>query len=148
MSSELIKLFAPLLMFVLWISFAFRVRSPILIIAGLFLASYAGCSANFEFIYRELHQAIQAIMLVYVLFYGLYFQHIFRVNLIFGILFVFIGISLIFVPFNLDIKMQLINYITMIGSVNFLYITIIQSRENLKYLMRFIVNLAVLLAII
>jgi len=147
MTSELIKQFAPWLYIAVWIIFALRVHSFYLIGAGLFLASFAGFSQNFSFVYRELHQFIQIIMMA-VFIIGLIRRHsLNKFNYVFlGVLF-FVSNSIMFSAFDEDARAQTINLLVMIVMTNFLYHSIRQNGD-LYQLFGLYAKLSILAAVI
>lgn len=147
MSPEFIKLFAPVLIFAAWVVFALRIKTPMLIGAGLFFASYAGFSANFSFVYREIHQLIQIFLIICFLGTALLTARFNKINYIPVVFLLFIIVSLAFAPFDNDARLQLINYIVCILVVNYLFSTI-GNPQNLIKLMNFYATLSLLLSFI
>lgn len=145
MVSVLIKEFVPVLIVVAWIIYSFRVQKARLVGAGLFIASYAAFSSNFTFIYRELHQAIQLFLIVAIVLPSIMRGRFLRLNFIFLILFGLIGISLIYAPFDVDAKSQLINLLVSVGVVNYLFASL-RSPKDLEKVLQLLAVLSLLLA--
>jgi len=147
MNPEIIKLFVPVLIIAAWLAFAFRVRTPLVAGAGLFFASYAAFSANFTFVYRELHQLIQISLICLFIVPAMRSGLIFKVNLFFLIMLSFVGLSLVYAPFDEDAKSQFINLLVAIGVVNYL-LSALRTNEDIHCVLHFIALLSVLLACI
>jgi len=102
-------------------------------------------SSNFGFIYRELHQSIQILLIVVFFMNVLRYRRLHGVNkIIAGFLF-FVLISLVSAPFDDDMRKQLINLVASICTVNFLFLAT-KNKTDLNLIVNFIGKLAVLLA--
>jgi len=145
MNPEFIKLVGPAIIFLAFLNFAFREKKPLVIGAALFFASYASCSSNFIFVYRDVYQITQIALIIAFIAPALRSGRFFRVNLIFIILLMFVGISLIYVPFDEDANLQLINLLVSIGIVNYLF-SAIRTSEDLQKVLHFFSIISVLLA--
>lgn len=147
MNSDLLKLVAPMVFVFIWLDFCRKNRSMYLIGATLFFTSIAAFSQNFSFIYREIHQAIQVLIILFTLRVLMRTNKLHRVNLIFLVFFAFIGISLISSGIDDDARGQFINFLVVIGVTNYLYKSI-SSASRMQLLIEFIGRLAVFSSII
>jgi hypothetical protein len=147
MSAEEIKLFVPVLVLGAWVLFALKVRSFRVAAASLFFASLAAASANFSFVYREIHQAIQAAMVARVVIETLRTKRTLRINGVFLVLFAFVAVSLLFAPFDADARAQLVNLVVAAGVVNFLFHAV-PDRQRLGRVFSFVAQIAVLVAVV
>lgn len=145
MYSEYIKLIAPFGFFTVWCFFALKTRRAYLAGAALFFTSIVACSQNFSFIYREIHQLIQFLMISVALIFTCLSWKILKFNVVFSGLIFFITLSFLFVPLDSDAKSQLVNIAAVIGVVNYLYLSL-KLPEDMKILMDYIALLSVLLA--
>lgn len=147
MNSEVIKLFSPIVFFALWGLYTLRIGRVNFAGAALFFTSIVACSQNFSFMYREMHQIIQAVMSLVALMYIILSWRVLKINKIFAGLMFFVLISLLLVPIDLDAKAQLVNILSVLGVVNFLYICC-DSYKALDEIADYFVVLAVVLAVI
>ncbi|MES2917854.1 MAG: O-antigen ligase family protein [Pseudomonadota bacterium] len=147
MSPELIKLFAPLVFFAVWLDFMARMGSKQLLLPTLFFASLVGCSQNFSFYYREIHQAIQ-LLLVIGFVYGVLVKQKFPSAMVPMIVFgVLILVSLLDNSFDEDARVQVINFLMVSCVVGSLFRSL-ERDEGVQCLMGFIVRLALVSAVI
>lgn len=147
MNSDLLKLLAPLAFLLAWIDFSRKNKSSHLIGAALFFTSIVAFSQNFVFIYREIHQSIQMLMILFATRSLIKTKKIHKFNYIFITFLFFICISLIFSKINDDAYAQLLNFLVAIGVTNYLYNSI-SSTQKMQVLMLFVGRLAVILSIL
>jgi O-antigen ligase len=145
MNPDSLKLLGPLLILGLWLIFALRERELLVVGSALFFASYAGLSSNFNFIYRELHQVIQLVIIGIFIYDVVRKNRLHGVNRFIGCFLAFVFISLINAPFDRDASSQLINIIASMCVVNFLFLAS-RDRQKLASFVSFLAMLAVLLA--
>lgn len=147
MNAEIVKLVGPLLILGYWGLFAMRVKKTSVILVGLFFASYAGFSSNFNFAYRELHQIIQLFLILITVFSFIESLALEKINKTTLSFLFFIGISLFYNQIDIDSNAQLINYISSICVVNFLFSALFKSND-LDLFVRYFAKLSVLLALL
>jgi O-antigen ligase len=147
MNSDLLKLLVPVVFILMWLDFSRKNKSIHLAGAALFFTSIAAFSQNFVFIYRELHQTIQVLMILFAIRTVIKEKKINKVNFIFLAFLIFVFISLIFANnFDDDARVQLVNLLAAIGVTNYLYNSI-YSISRLQIVMQFVGQLTVMLAI-
>ncbi|UFS69933.1 O-antigen ligase family protein [Geomonas sp. RF6] len=146
MNPDIIKACAPPFFFIIWFIFAQRAASRRVAGAALFFTSAVACSQNFSLCYRQVHQLIQVFLIAGAVFSTIFSWRVLRCNSIFAVLAIFIGISLAFAPLDADARVQLVNIISVVGVLNYLYLSC-QEKGELQELMRFIAFLAVALAL-
>lgn len=147
MNSDLLKLLAPVAFLLAWLDFSRKNKSLHLIGVTLFFTSIVAFSQNFVFIYRELHQGIQILMILFATRTLIKTQKLHKFNYIFFIFLVFIIISLVFSKVDDDARVQLVNILVVIGVTNYLYNSI-SSASRMQVLMLFVGRLAVISSIL
>jgi O-antigen ligase len=142
MSSDLFKLISPVVYVIFVLSYFCSARSVKLVGPSLFFASFVAFSQNFSFVYREVHQLIQICLIVLYVNEFLRKFIVLKINFIFLILLFFVLFSFIFSVFDEDARAQLINLISVIFVVNYLFAKVV-SAEVMRELMSFVAKLAV-----
>lgn len=144
MSVDFIKLFGPILLLIVWVIFSFHNNKRSIILSGIYFTSYIGLSSNFNFVYRETHQAIQILLIISWLIPSVKKGVLLKVNQITISFFAFILVSLATPPFDTDAQSQLINFIISICTMNFLFNSI-RTTKDFKTIMQLIANLTIAL---
>jgi O-antigen ligase len=147
MNSDLLKLLAPAVFFVMWLYFVLRHKSNKLAGVSFFFTSIVAFSQNFAFIYREIHQLIQIVLILPWAYALIRNNKIHKFNCVFFILLIFIGLSLIFSIFDQDARAQLINLVAAICVTNYLF-SKTDTEQSMRVLMLFVAQLAIALSLI
>ncbi|MCP3177492.1 O-antigen ligase family protein [Desulfuromonas sp. KJ2020] len=147
MNHEFIKLILPSIIFISWVIFSFRFKKKYTMIgAALFLASYVGLSSNFSFVYRELHQLIQLILIALFVGPAILKGRLGWINKFLFVFLLFIGTSFVSAPIDEDAKSQIINFIVCVGVTSYLF-SALRSSSDVEKIFQYIATLAVILSI-
>jgi len=138
-------MFAPVLYLGVWFGYLSKKPGSLLVFSALFFTSYVAFSQNFQFIYREIHQLFQIVLIVFLFLLVLKRRRFLVVSVIPFVFFGFIFISLIFSGLDADAIQQVINYLVCISVVFFLYTSVSGSVE-IESLMQFLAKLCVVSA--
>ena len=147
MNQDTLKLLAPFVFVIAWLEFSLHNRSKYLILATLFFTSLVAFSQNFVFIYREIHQGIQMVLILFSVRTLIKSKKILKFNRLFLIFLILIGISFIFSRFDEDARIQLVNLVVAITVTNFLYGSL-NSVSRIKVVLKFIARITIILSII
>jgi O-antigen ligase len=146
MNTDIINYVFPPLVFFLFLFFCRENKSNSMRLCALFFTSIPCFSQNFSFVFRELHQLVQLILLFFLVVIVLKNGKALKV-FYFPIFFLFVVfLSLIGVKFDHDARIQLINIIVTLSVTGFLYLSI-KSEEQLKVILHYIGQLAVFVSV-
>lgn len=117
---EVTKYLFPALFCALWLLYVKKTRSRRFAWVGLFFVSFAAFSQNFEFIFRDFHQAVQVPMIL-LGFIAIIQGKAPRTPVkIFLVILGFIVLSIVCSTLDTDARSQLVNYVAVVGVASFL----------------------------
>ena len=145
-SGEFINILFPPVFVIFWVWFCLTNVSFNLRVVSLFFTSIVCFAQNFSFIFRELHQFIQVIILFFSLFL-LFKRKTLPKVFYFAIVFLFfILLSLVFSPFDSDARAQTLNFFVVIGVLYFIFVSL-KGNEDLDSILKYVANLSIISAI-
>lgn len=141
MNAELLKLISPVVYLFVWVAFVRRHHIVSLAGPALFFTGVVALSQNFSFVYRELFQGLQILLVMLLLLRVLKRRSIGRFNIPVLLFLSFILLSLAFSEFDQDGRSQLINFLVAIGVTNYIFESI-NTRAKLAISMGYVGRLA------
>lgn len=147
MTTDLIKIAVPILMLAYWLFGALRSRSYYLSLITLFFVSTAVFSANFTLFYRELHQLIQVVIIIFFLMIQVRLGYLNRTILYMLVFMAMIVSSLIFSVLDEDARIQFFNFVSIFGVVGF-FSVVMGNGRHLMPAMGFFSKICIILAVV
>lgn len=144
MSEEVFKTLVPVFLIFYWLYFVVHAKNLKLAGVTLFFTSVAAFSQNFYFFFRELHQAIQVVLLVFAVVYRV--GIVGRFNFVFFGLILFVCASLIWNPIDEDAMVQLLNLFVVIGVTNYLFMCL-RCDGDFDVVLKFIGVFAIIISV-
>ena len=146
MAEVVVKFVFPFVFFMAFLVFCIEHKNNKLRLVALFFTSIVAFSQNFAFVFREIHQAVQ-LLLVFFLFVMILKTG--RVSKLICFMLFFLGfiiVSLLNAPIDSDAVAQSVNFIIVFLVLVFLY-TAIHSLEGLHIILKYFGLLGLLLAV-
>lgn len=146
MNELFFKVVPSLFLIIYWLFFCLKYKKSDTVLATLLLTSFVAFSSNFTFFFRELHQVIIMLPVLYFVYRASRSGGINKNLKFFIVFFIFIVLSIINNTFDDDAKIQLVNYFVIVLLMGFIS-TYFFKIQNMNVFMRFIANTSFILAI-
>ena len=143
---ENLKLFYPFILLSFWFLYSFRFEKKIIFLLFFFTA-FSAFSSNFTFIYREIYQFVQFLMILYFILILVKIQNLDKKLVYMVVFLLFIFFSLIGNSFDSDYISQTVNFIALGGVLGFL-INQVNSKETLYIILKYIGEISFVLSVL